>query len=368
MKPHKPDPLLCGAFIALTVLGLFMVFDASSARGETLAHDPLYFFKKQLISFACGLVAFAFFYFIDHRILRRFALFLFLGGVALMCAVFVPDVGTTLKGATRSIAIGPFTLQPAEFFKLFLIIYLASFFASRQGSVNRFGKSIFPFMCIMAGVATVMIIQRSFGSLMILVGIAGTLYFLAGLKVRYILLLGALAALVVIGAVVIEPYRIDRVKTFLNPDSDPLGTGYQVNQALITIGSGGLTGVGLGNSKQKFTFLPETMGDSIFAIFAEETGFIGTMALLAVMGVIFVRGFAVARTSQQLFSKLLASGITVWLIFQFFLNVAANTRLLPLSGIPLPFFSYGGSSLIATLAACGILLNISRQTVKRRTT
>ena len=273
----------------------------------------------------------------------------------------------TLQGAPRWIAIGSHTFQPVEIFKLCLIVYLASFFASREGKrMNSFSETLVPFGLIMAAIVVICYAQRSLGSLALLIGIGGIMYFMAGLDFKYVICLAVVLAGVVFLFIKFEPFRAERWQAFKNPQADPLGSGYHTLQILTTIGSGGFRGVGLGHSRQKISFLPESMSDSIFAIWAEETGFIGTSSLLIAFSLLFWRGMNIARHSRELCSKLLAGGIIAWLTLQSFFNIAANTNLIPLSGVPLPFFSYGGSALIAVMVGCGILLNISRYTVNRR--
>lgn len=366
MRPHKPDYLLLAVIVVLLVLGTFTLFNASSVRGEIVQQDPFFYLKRQTIYLFLGLAAFFVLSRINHQFLKKVAFLVIIWGFLLMLLVFVPGIGVTLKGATRWVQIGPFSFQPVEFFKLSLVIYLASFFSARQGQLNRFSETIMPFLVIQGAIVLVMLGQKSLGSLVLLLLISLAVFFLAGLDFKYLFVFVGLFFVLGIAAIFFEPYRFERIKTFFDPSVDPLGKGYQINQALISIGSGGLRGVGFGHSRQKFYFLPETMSDSIFAIWAEETGFIGTSLLLVLIGLFFWQGFAIARNSAEMFSKLLAGGITFWISVQFLFNIAANTNLIPLSGIPLPFFSYGGSALLSTLMASGILINISRYTVKRR--
>lgn len=365
MKPHRPDKMLVTLFVALLSLGLFSLFDASSVRGQIAYGNPFYYLQKQVLFLAAGMVALWIMYKVPHQFWKKLAFIIIIGGFALMLMVFLPHIGLSLKGATRWISIGSFTVQPSEFFKLCLIIYLASFLSKHQDKLDNLTQTTLPIGIILGATAVVLAAQRSLGVLIITLFIAGFMYFLSGAPLRSFLILGAVFAVVAGILIISEPYRMQRLLTFLDPTADPQGSGYQVNQALIGIGSGGVFGVGLGHSRQKFSFLPETMGDSIFAIWAEETGFAGVSVLLVLIGLLIWRGFTAARYSKDLYSKLLASGVTCWIAGQALFNIAAISGLIPLSGIPLPFFSYGGSALISILAAYGLLLNVSCYTVKK---
>lgn len=362
MKNKSFDKIIFSIVLSFTLLGLFFVFDASSVKGATDFNDPLYFFKKQLLFFSAGIFGSWLMMKINLNFWKKFAfVFLVLGFIGL-CLVFVPELGGTQKGATRWIYLGPISIQPAEFFKLSLIFYLASFFSKKQQKMDNFLETVFPFLVTLAIVATIMLFQKSFGMLVVLCFIAIVMFFAAGASIKKILTITIPVVLILSMFVWFTPYRRERLLTFLNPETaDKLGSGYQVNQAIISIGSGGLTGVGLGHSRQKLEFLPETMGDSIFAIVAEETGFIGVSVILVMISVFAYQGLEIAKRAKENFHKLVAIGIVSGIVFQFIFNVGAISGMLPLSGIPLPFFSYGGSSLVSTLLMCGILLNISKQ-------
>lgn len=363
MRPHQPDFILLGSVAVLLVIGLVTLFSASSVKGETVAGDPAFYLKHQLLyGLLPGLALFLLFYKMDHRILRRLSFLILLFALAMLFLLFLPQFALSLKGATRWIKIGALTFQPAEFFKLGFLIYLASFFASRQGKVSRFFEVGVPFLIILAFVGWLFLSQPAAGTLGVISLTSIVVYFLAGVRLRHLLILVTVVAVAFAAIMLSAPYRRARLEAFLNPSRDPQGSSYQLQQALISIGSGGIWGVGLGHSRQKYNFLPETMSDSIFAIYAEEVGLVGSLLLLSLLCLFTFRGFSVAVSSRENFSRLLSGGITTWLAAQSFINIAANTGLIPLTGIPLPFFSYGGSGLIASLAASGILLNISRYT------
>jgi len=363
MKPHKPDYMLLGVCILLLTLGLITLFSVSSAKGEVNFRDPLYYLKHQLLfGIAPGLFLAAIGYMTDHKLLRKLSFFILLLTLGLLFLLFVPHIGISLKGATRWVKLGPLLFQPAEFFKLGFIMYLASLFASRIGKVTRFFEVALPFMIILGFIGAILLSQPAAGTLGIIVATGMGMYFLAGGKMRDVFVVGVIGTVLFFVIIYSAPYRRERFEAFLNPSVDPQGTSYQLNQALISIGSGGLWGVGIGHSRQKYEFLPETISDSIFAIYAEEVGLFGSMLLLSLLFLFAFCGLSITKQSPDAFSRLLAGGITLWIVIQSFLNIAANAGLVPLTGVPLPFFSYGGSSMSAVLAAIGILLNISRYT------
>ena len=364
MRGHEPDKILFVLFGIFIALGLFIVFDASSVRALLLKNDPFFYFKRQSLYLLIGLVAAFLAYKINFNTWKKLSFVILILSFLLLISVFVPGLGVEQKGAVRWIYIGSMSIQPAEFFKIGLIVYLASFFSKKQSSINNFLETIFPFLVVLGLTATALLLQHSFGMMVIISCIALAMLFASGANIKNIFFISLAAAMAFGVFMIIEPYRVQRWLAFVNPTEDILGSGYQINQALISIGSGGMSGVGLGHSRQKFDFLPETMGDSIFAIFAEETGFIGTSTILVLISLFAWKGFNIAKKSRDNFPRFLAFGITFAITFQFLFNIAAISNLIPLSGIPLPFFSYGGTSLISTLIMSGLLLNLSRFTVK----
>ncbi len=365
MRGHEPDKILFVLFGIFITLGLFIIFDASSVRALLLKNDPFFYFKKQSLYLLIGLAAAFLAYKINFNAWKKLSFVILILSFLLLVSVFVPGLGVEQKGATRWIYIGSMSIQPAEFFKIGLIVYLASFFSKKQSSINNFLETTFPFLTILGLTALILLLQHSFGMMVIISGIALAMLFAAGADIKNIFLISLVAAMAFGAFITIEPYRAKRWLAFINPTEDTLDSGYQINQALISIGSGGMTGVGLGHSRQKFNFLPETMGDSIFAIFAEETGFVGTSIILVLISAFAWRGFNIAKKSRDNFPRFLAFGVTFAITFQFLFNIAAISNLIPLSGIPLPFFSYGGTSLISALIMSGLLLNISRYTVRK---
>lgn len=365
MRQEEPDYLLILTTLLLTAAGLIILFSASSIKSILTFGSSSYYLNHQVLyGVIPGLAALFVCYRFDHRLLKRFSFIILLISLAALVFVFVPNLGVSLKGAARWIKIGSATIQPAEFFKLAFIIYLADFFSRRQEKITSFKEVSIPFFVILSAAGAMLLSQPSTGTFGVIALTSFVVYFFAGARIRDILVFLLVGGVIASFLLISVPYRLERVMTLLDPARDPRGAGYQINQALIAIGSGGLWGVGLGHSRQKYNFLPEAIGDSIFAIYAEETGFVGAAGLILAFLIFMHRGLKIALSSRDMFSRLLAVGITVWIVGQAFVNMAALSGLLPLTGLPLPFISYGGSALVAGLAGVGILLNISRYTKK----
>lgn len=352
--------LLLAIFILLGI-GLLMIASAGVFYGRVRFGDSYYFFKQQLLGLGVGLIFLYIFQRIDYRVWQRFVVPIFFVALGLLVLVFIPGFGTTVYGAARWVQIGPISFQPSEVMKLSIILYLASWLSSRgKTRVADFVEGFVPFLAILSVVGFLIIKQPDTGTLGLIFLIALSIFFASGANISHILylFLGALAFLGVL--IKIAPYRMQRFLVFVNPDHDPQGFGYQITQALVAIGSGGFFGAGLGQSRQKFNYLPEPVTDSIFAVLGEELGLIGTVVVVALFLFIAWRGFRIARCAPDEFGKLVAVGIVSWIVFQAFINMSAISGLIPLTGIPLPFISYGGTSLSVMLAAVGILLNISK--------
>lgn len=350
-SPGIDKPLLF-TVLGLVIFGVLMVFNASSVDAVKTFGDQFYFAKRQALWGLVGITALFGFSFLPYTILRRVAIPVFAAAILLLVAVLIPGLGVAASGASRWLEAGPISLQPGEFAKLALIIFLAMLLAQRQ--------SLLPFLLPVVLVAGLVMLQPDLGTTGIIILIGIVLYFAAGSPIWYFLGLLPLLAVSTLIMVLTSTYRKERLLTFLNPENDPLGTSYHIRQILLALGSGGLFGVGLGQSRQKYLFLPEPMTDSIFAIIGEELGFVGaTVVVLAFVFVVW-RGLNIAGHTNEPFGKLLALGITVWIGIQAFVNIAAMVAIIPLTGLPLPFISYGGSSLIVMLAGVGMLLNISK--------
>jgi len=356
MKTHKPDKGLVIIIFALLILGLVILFCASNVISRQKTGNPYYYLFHQLLyGIIPGLILFFFCQKINYKFWKKVSLILFFGCLVLMILVFVPGLGYGRGEAQRWLIVGPLSFQPSEFLKLGFIIYLAAFFSKTQ-KIN----TLIPFLVILALGGGLMALQSNAGTLGLIAIIAFVIYFLSGAKIYQWITIIAFYVLAFFVLIKFFPYRMARFMTFLNPGIDPQGISYQINQALLGIGSGGLFGLGLGHSQQKYNYLPEVMGDSVFAILAEEIGFFGSLIFIFLILILTFKGLRIAKKSSDNFAKLLAVGITSWLAIQALINIAAITGLIPLTGIPLPFVSYGGSAMVAVLAGAGILASISR--------
>jgi cell division protein FtsW len=341
-----------------------MVFSSSEVQGYIEHGNSSYYFQHQilwlLVGFAGGLLALG----LDYHRLRGLAPVAAAAMVALLVLVLVPHLGVSRNGARRWFGFGAVTIQPAEIAKVVVIVYLARWLEKSSGRVRTFREGLVPFMLMLGLIVCLVLLEKDLGTAMVLTIIAIAMFLVAGAKWWHV---GG-AVVVASGAIGLlirlEPYRFSRMSAFLNPWADSLNTGFQSVQSVLALGSGGLFGVGLGQSIQKYQWLPEAHTDFIFAIIGEEVGLIGTLFVLTLFCVLAYRGYRAALRAPDTFGLLLATGITTWLIFQAFVNMAAVTLTLPTTGIPLPFVSFGGSSLSVSLTAVGLLLNISAQGVK----
>lgn len=371
-RNKKPDFILLAVTFLVIIIGLVILASASMPYSATFTQRvfgetrPFHFLGHQLLfGFLPGLLLGFIGYKIKINTLKKFAPFLLLANVILLIMVFLPVVGSGLKGASRWVNLGFISFQPSEFLKLTFILYLSSWLASRTKGKKKdkkfFDNNFISFFVIIGLVCSLLIFQPDISTMTLIFCIGITLYFLAGTNIFQTISIGVLG-IVGLGVLVkLAPYRLERLITFLDPSKDPMGSGYQLKQSLIAIGSGKITGRGLGMSVQKFGFLPEPLSDSIFAIFAEETGFIGVFLLLSLFVFFFWTILRIGKKVEDKFCKLTAWGIGLWLMIQIFVNIGSMVGLIPLTGIPLPFISYGGSAMITELAAVGILLNISKE-------
>lgn len=346
--------------LILVVFGLVMLSSAGIIDAQKKFGDSYYYPKHQLFfSIIPGLVLMFFLSKIRYRLWKKLSFLILFAALVLMGLVFLPGYGFGLKGATRWINISGFVFQPSETLKLALVIYLAAWFSGHKERVRNWIFSGAPFFIVLGIMGAMLALQPDIGTLIVVTVISLGLYFVAGVDFKKFVSL-ILVLLILLSVLIwIEPYRFERVKTFLNPSEDTRGSAYQINQALISIGSGGLFGVGYGKSTQKFGFLPEVVSDSIFAIIAEELGYIGsilTISLYIFLSFILIR---IAKRADDRFGMLLVTGMNIWICGQAFINIAAISGLAPLTGIPLPFISYGGTSTIALLAGMGIVLNVA---------
>lgn len=355
------DLPLLAVVLVLLAIGLAMVYSASGIRALDALDEPRYFLFQQSIWALVGLVAMFVAARVDYHRYRPLALPALAISIVLLVAVLIPGVGTSVGGATRWIRVSSFAgVQPAELAKLALILYLAFWFSARRADMGRTSVTL-PFLGIASLIVGLVIAEPDLGTSIVIVAIAFAMYFVAGARVREFAALGLLAVVAVSALAVIQPYRLQRILTFLDPWSDPRGAGFQTIQSLYGLALGGPFGEGLGAGKEKFGFLPAAYTDSIFAVLGNELGLLGTLTVVVLFLILAFKGIRIALHAPDTAGALLATGITAWLGFQAWLNMAVVASLVPMTGITLPFISYGGSSLCVSLVAVGILLNVGRQ-------
>ena len=358
----SPDWVLIGAVLALTFVGLVFMFSSSFAISLESYGETGFFAKRQLIGMALGGVAFAACSLIDYRVWRRLSPLIILGAVILLVAVLLPGIGYSQSGARRWIQIGSLpALQPSEFAKLAIVIYVAAWLASKGDDIKRVPLGLLPFVMIIGFVGFLLMAEPDLGTFVAIAAIGVVMFFLAGASIRHMLVLAGGGVTVLLGIVFVVGYGMERIRTFLSAEDMPQEGGFQILNLVHTLGSGGLTGVGIGASRQKFFYVPSAHTDGVFAIIGEETGILGAMIVLSLFGLLVWRGIRAAMHAPDRFGMLLAFGVVSWIALQTFFNVAGITRTIVLTGIPLPFISFGSSALIATLAAAGILVSISRR-------
>ncbi len=358
---NSPDRGLIITIGVIIVFGLIMLSSASSVIAYVDKADSYYYFKHQLIGLSLGLLAFWFFSYFDYHRLKKYAFGFLIFSVVLLILVFIPGLGVEYGAAKSWIKIFGQSLQPSEFVKLSFLIYLAAWLESRGKKLEDFHQGIGPFVIVLSVIALLMIKQPDIGTLFIIAMTSLIVYFVGGGKIRHILIIFLFAALLFALMVQLKPYQMDRFKCLADPQFDTQRACYQVNQSLIAVGSGGVFGRGLGASRQKYMYLPEVSGDSIFAIIGEETGLIFSGGLIILFIFLFYKGYLISKQAPDGFGRILAIGIVSWIVIQAMVNIGGMINLLPITGVPLPLVSYGGSAMLATLAALGILVNISRQ-------
>ena len=369
-KRKKKKQLDIGLLVTIFVLlafGLIMVLSASAPSALTYEGDSYFYFKSQLLNALIGIAGMIFFSFFDYRLFSgKLANIGIVVAIVLLALVLVPGVGITIKGATRWIKIPGicFRFQPSEVMKIALIVFLAARLSKDPKKNKKFWKGIFPLLAVVGVICLLLYKEPHMSAIGIVCMVSAVMIFVGGMQMKQILI--AAPPILVVGLIYLiqEPYRVKRLVSFLDPWEDMLDTGWQAVQALYAVGSGGLFGVGLGNSTQKYMYIPEPHNDFIFAILAEELGLIGAIFVLILFGIFIWRGITIAMKAPDMFGTLLAIGITSLVAIQALLNIAIVCALFPVTGIPLPFFSYGGTALIILLCSCGVLLNISRNATK----
>ena len=340
------------AIFSSAALGLLARSNAS------VSHEIL---LQTTLGLGLGFVAFLLARALPLALFRRFAPHLYVASLLLTALVFVPGVGLHANGATRWINVGFTTVQPAEVLKIGFVLALAWWLAPRTRQLKDPKKGLGPFLAICGVPALLLLAQPNTSTTLLLLATGAVMYFAAGAPWRDFGILALLAVCIFGAVLLVRPYTLQRVKTFFNPSAHSLGSSYQIQQSLIAVGSGGMTGVGFGQGVEKFNYLPEPDGDSVFAVYAEETGFIGSILLLGLFVALAARGIVIASNSRDLFSGLIALGFSFMIILQAYINISAMLGIIPLTGLPLPFVSHGGTALLAVLLMCGIILNVAAQ-------
>lgn len=355
-----PDLALVTSIFLLLLIGLVMVYSASHIWAEYKFGDPFFYVKRQLLFGGVGLVAMYTLYKVPYLFWRRYAGLLLVSCYGLLILVLVPGIGLVRGGAQSWIGVGAFSIQPSEFMKLGLILFLAHYVTVQRKKMNRLRDGfIYPLLLVFIAFGLIML-QPDLGTGVVLVGTCVLIMFAAGSRIRYFVYLAIVGLMGFVGLIWSAPYRISRITAYLNPWEDPLGDGFQIIQSLYAIGPGKLFGVGFGNSLQKYFYLPEPQTDFIYAILVEELGFAGGVFVLFLFAVFCFRGMLLAFTIQDHFGRYTALGIVGMITIQVMINISVVIGLIPVTGITLPFLSYGGSSLTLTLCSVGILLNISK--------
>lgn len=363
MAKRRPFDRFIFASVAALVLGGFLIF--MSASLGLLARNGAQFSDVAVSQFSLGLVggmiALIIVSLIPYRLYKKYALYLYILAILATLLVFVPGIGLEFNGARRWLDLGITTFQPVELLKIGYVLYLSAWLSGRRGkTLHRPLEGVVPFGIITGIVAIILLLQPDTGSFLVIAAAGFAMFLAAGATAKDIAILALVGILALGGLVFMRPYLLDRITTFVNPETDPLGSSYQIQQSLIAVGSGQFFGRGFGQSVQKFNYLPEPTSDSIFAVYAEEFGFLGSIILIFAFLLFALRGLWVAARAPDVFGGLVAVGIVILIVAQSFLNIGSMLAIVPLTGLPLIFISHGGSALLLSLASVGILLNISR--------
>ncbi|MFS0787116.1 stage V sporulation protein E [Shouchella sp. 1P09AA] len=357
---QAPDYILIVATITLLAVGLIMVYSASEAWASYRFDDSLFFAKRQFFFGSVGVLLMFFISRVDYWTWRTYSKVLLIICFVLLVLVLIPGVGLVRGGARSWLGIGAFSIQPSEFMKIAMIIFLANFLAVNQKRIVLFRKGLLPALGFVMVAFAMIMLQPDLGTGTVMVGTCVAMIFIAGARVKHFMGLFLIGVAGFVVLIISAPYRIKRITSFLDPWADPMESGFQIIQSLLAIGPGGLLGMGLGESRQKYFYLPEPQTDFIFAILAEELGFMGGVFVLLLFAIIFWRGVRIALGAPDLFGSFLAAGVVTMIVIQVMINIGVVTGLMPVTGITLPLLSYGGSSLTLMLMSIGILLNISR--------
>ncbi|WP_280769080.1 stage V sporulation protein E [Salipaludibacillus daqingensis] len=355
-----PDFVLTVVTFVLVIIGSVMVYSASAAWGEYRFEDPYFFLKRQLFFVVIGFISMFFMMQVDYWRLKKVSNSVLIICFILLIVVLIPGVGLVRGGAQSWLGVGAFSIQPSEFMKLAMILFLAKYIAKNQKYITTWRRGLIPIFSLIFLAFGLIMLQPDLGTGAVMVLTCVILIFVAGAKLSHFYFLGAIGLAGLVALIISAPYRLERITSFLNPWQDPLGSGFQIIQSLFAIGPGGVLGLGLGHSRQKYFYLPEPQTDFIFAILAEELGFLGGSFVLVCFAILLWRGLRIAIHAPDLYGTLFATGIISMIAIQVMINIGVVIGLMPVTGITLPLLSYGGSSLTLMLTTIGILLNISR--------
>ncbi|OGH94977.1 MAG: cell division protein FtsW [Candidatus Magasanikbacteria bacterium RIFOXYD2_FULL_41_14] len=359
---HKADTVFISLILIIVVFGLVALTSASGPSAYEKFGDSYFLLKRQIVfGLLPGLVLFFLLSRYDYERWKKLSWLIYGVTIVALLLVFLPNIGLTLNGARSWVNIGPYSFQPAEIAKLGVIMSTAYLLASKRFNLDDWQTGLIPVLAILFPPLLLILLQPDIGTLSILVVILFCMLYVAKVPINYLIILGLLGVTVFGALIWSAPYRVERLTIFLHPELDPQGIGYHINQAFLAIGSGGFWGLGLGHSRQKFQYLPEVSADSIYAVMAEELGFVVAAGFIILILVIGWRGLRIAKHAPDEFGSLIVVGVITWFVCQSFLNIGAMVGIMPLTGVPLPFVSHGGSALAAALAGAGIIANVSRQ-------
>ena len=360
MKNKKMDYILFFTVILISIFGIIMIYSASSIWAEFKFNDAFKYVKHQLLFFIIGIFVMIISSRLNLEFIKKKSNLILFACLILLILVLIPGIGTVRNGSRSWFGIGGFGIQPSEFAKIGLIIYTAKYLERNQKNMQDVKKGALPIFLVIGIFFLLIMLEPDFGTAMVMLLTLVCLIFISGLKISFFVKLGVLGLLGIVGLIIAAPYRMARIVSFLNPWSDPLGAGYQIIQSLYAIGPGGLLGQGFMNSRQKHFYLPEPQTDFIFSIISEEFGILGVIIVCSFFFFIFYRMIMIAMKASNLFYKYLAFGLAFGIFIQASLNLAVVVGLIPVTGVTLPFFSYGGSSLLVSMLSVGLVLNISK--------
>ena len=360
----KLDVKLIFVCISLAIFGIVMIYSSSNIWAEYKFDDPFKYVKNQLLFLCLGIILMVILSKIDYNFYKKKSNLILLGTFLLLILVLIPGIGKVRNGARSWFGIGPFGIQPSEAAKIALIIFVAKYLEKNDKNIKSIIKGVFPILMVIGIFFALIMLEPDFGTGMVIVITLITIIFISGVKLNFFIKCGFIGILGITALIIIAPYRMARIVSFLNPWSDPLGSGFQIIQSLYAIGPGGLLGQGFLESRQKHFYLPEPQTDFIFSIISEEFGFLGVLIVCSCFFYIFYRSIKISLRCQDLFGKYLAFGLSYGILIQAILNLSVVVGLIPVTGVTLPFLSYGGSSLLITLCSIGIILNIGRKNNK----